>query len=140
MFATPWFWFFAPQVHFPWSGSVAQHIAPDTHWFFGGIAPDAGDARVEEQAFGVASYGRQLGLITEALLDLSAQSPPSTPEGRQAVARLRDIRDRIERIKGAEQERGAADVAAQVQRVLARGGPQARALEARLRALLEPAP
>jgi hypothetical protein len=65
----PWLWFFAPQVHYPWSGSVAQQIAPDTDWFFGSIRPGAGDARIEQQAFAVASYGKQLGLITEVLTE-----------------------------------------------------------------------
>jgi hypothetical protein len=51
----PWLWFYAPQFHFPWSGAVAQRIAPDTHWFFSGIRPGAGDAHIEEQAFGVAT-------------------------------------------------------------------------------------
>ena len=67
----PWLWHWAPQVHLPWSGDVAQRIAPATHWFFQGIQPGAGHPRIEEEAFDVASYGKQLGLITELLLDLS---------------------------------------------------------------------
>jgi hypothetical protein len=31
----PWFWFFAPQLHFPFGGSVAQRIQPDTQCRFG---------------------------------------------------------------------------------------------------------
>ena len=79
----PWLWYWAPQVHFPWSGRVAQQIAPDTHWFFGGIRPGAGDARIEEQAFGVASYGKQLGLITEVLLALAQESPRASIAARE---------------------------------------------------------
>jgi hypothetical protein len=65
----PWLWFWAPQLHFPFSGNVAQRIEPDTRWFFQGIDPSAGDPHIEEKAFAVASYGRQLGLITEVLIE-----------------------------------------------------------------------
>ena len=68
----PWLWFWAPQFHFPWSGSVAQQIDPDLGWFFGAIRPGAGDATVEREAFEVASYGKQLGLISEALVSSSS--------------------------------------------------------------------
>ena len=64
----PWLWFWAPQIHFPWSGSLAQNIAPNTSWFSDLIQPGAGNARIEAQAFATASYGKQLGLITDVLL------------------------------------------------------------------------
>ena len=67
----PWLWFWAPQLHLPWSGNVAQRIDPNTRWFFQGIDPSAGDADIEEKAFSVASYGRQLGLITEILIEVA---------------------------------------------------------------------
>ena len=35
----PWFWIWSPQWHLPWSGDVAQKIAPRTSWFFDAIAP-----------------------------------------------------------------------------------------------------
>lgn len=121
----PWLWFYAPQGHFPWSGAVAQQIAPDTHWFFSGIRPDAGDARIEEQAFGVASYGRQLGLITEVLLALAQES----------IDKLKRIQAEVERLKSAEYERVAVSLAEQVTAIRQRGGAKARALEAQLRQL-----
>jgi hypothetical protein len=93
----PWLWQWSPQFHFPLSGSVAQRISPDA--FFGAIPPWAGDGRLEQQAFEVASYGRQLGLITELLLDLAAQHPPATPAGQQALQRLAAIQARIEALK-----------------------------------------
>lgn len=136
----PWLWFWAPQVHLPWSGSVAQHIAPDTHWFFSGIAPDAGDARVEEQAFAVASYGKQLGLITEVLLELAQHSPPQSAQAQESIARLQRIRTEIEQIKAAECERVADAVVEQVRSVRKRGGARAKVLDARLRPLLDSAP
>jgi hypothetical protein len=133
----PWLWFWAPQVHFPWSGSVAQHIAPDTDWFFGAIPPDAGDARIEQQAFGVASYGRQLGLITEVLLELAQQAPKTSARARASIERLKQIQAAIEDIKATECERVADTLAEQVRRIQRQGGARAKALETRLRPLLE---
>jgi hypothetical protein len=132
----PWFWLWAPQVHFPWSGSVAQHIAPETDWFFAGIAPTAGDARIERQAFGVASYGRQLGLITEVLLALAQETPPASPQALESIARLQRIRDEIEQLKQADAERWAELLAQEVHAVQRQGGARARALQERLRPLL----
>jgi hypothetical protein len=133
----PWLWLFAPQVHLPWSGSVAQQIAPDTHWFFSGIAPGAGDARIEEQAFAVASYGKQLGLITEVLLALAQESPKASAAAKDSIAKLERIRAEIERLKGAEYARAADTLAEQVHAIQQRGGAKARALSARLRPLLK---
>ncbi|MFZ5550528.1 MAG: hypothetical protein ACOZJX_17665 [Pseudomonadota bacterium] len=96
----PWLWQWSPQFHFPLSGSVAQRIDPDA--FFGAIPPWAGNGEMEQKAFEVASYGRQLGLITELLLDLAAQQPPTTPAGREARARLAEIQARIEALKTAD--------------------------------------
>ncbi len=133
----PWLWLFAPQVHLPWSGSVAQQIAPDTHWFFGGIAPGAGDARIEEQAFAVASYGKQLGLITEVLLELAQQSPRASSAAKDSIAKLERIRAEIETIKGVEYARTADTLAEQVRAIQQRGGAKARALSVRLQPLLK---
>ena len=132
----PWLWLFAPQVHYPWSGAVAQHIAPETDWFFAGIAPTAGDSRIERQAFEVASYGRQLGLITEVLLDLAAQLPPRSAKGRESLARLQAIQAAIETLKQAEHERVAESLAEQVRAIQRGGGARAEALNARLQPLL----
>jgi hypothetical protein len=57
----PWLWIWAPQLHFPWSGGVAQRIEPNANWFFDSISGQPGNAKIEKKAFGVASYGKQLG-------------------------------------------------------------------------------
>ena len=57
----PWFWLWAPQLRLPFSGDVAQEIEPRLDWFFAGIKPQAGNARIEARAFDVATYGDQLG-------------------------------------------------------------------------------
>lgn len=95
----PWFFMFAPQVHFPWSGNVAQQIRPELEWFFKGISPQSGDALLEQRAFEIASYGRQLGLITEVLLDLASQTAPDTPQGKLALKRLKSLAAQIEQLK-----------------------------------------
>ena len=112
----PWFFFWAPQLTMPFGGSVAQRIDPDTRWFFDGIAPGAGDPAIERKAFDVATYGRQLGLITEVLADLAAQTPPTTPKGQKSLKRLREIQLRIEQVK----EQDAIDALEQIDTLLAR--------------------
>lgn len=120
----PWLWFWAPQLHLPWSGDVAQRIAPRTSWFFQGIRPGAGDARIEEQAFSVASYGRQLGLITEVLIDLAEQAGTKSDDAAESLDRLKQINEAIERIKKAEQTSRVADIAAQVAELKRKGGSE----------------
>ena len=137
----PWLWFWAPQVHLPWSGDVAQRVAPTTHWFFQGIRPGAGHPRIEEEAFDVASYGKQLGLITELLLDLSRRSD-GTPskEAAEAQDKLVEIARRIEAIKGQEYVRDADALERQLREARRRGGDEFEQLAARLRPLLQAAP
>jgi hypothetical protein len=112
----PWFFFWAPQLTMPFGGSVAQRIEPDTQWFFNGIPPTAGDPAIERKAFDVASYGRQLGLITEVLVDLAGQTPPKSAKGQKSLQRLRDIQLRIEQVK----EQDAIDALEQIDALLAR--------------------
>lgn len=133
----PWLWFWAPQLHLPLSGDVAQRIDPVTHLFFRGIPASAGDARIEEQAFGVASYGRQLGWLTEVLTDLAAQEGLRSPQAREAFARLTEAAARIEALKQAERAQEGDDLEAALRRARARGGPAFEALSERLRPLLE---
>jgi hypothetical protein len=95
----PWLWFWAPQFHFPFSGSVAQRIDPDTRWFFDGIRPEAGNGDVEKQIFDVASYGRQLGLITEVLLANTSKGTVPPRQAAKAQARLEEVYREVEAVK-----------------------------------------
>ncbi len=97
----PWFWLWAPQVRLPFSGDVAQDIEPRLDWFFNGIKPQAGDARVERQAFEVASYGDQLGAITALLLEWAERLPADAQQRSKPLQELRAIHKRIEAIKDA---------------------------------------
>jgi hypothetical protein len=112
----PWLVFWAPQLHLPFGGSVAQRIEPTSNWFFDAIDDSAGDAVVERKAFEVASYGRQLGLITEVLVDLAAQVKPATAKGRKSLQRLKDVQARIEELK----ERDADDLVREVEALVDR--------------------
>ena len=95
----PWLWFWAPQFYFPFSGSVAQRIEPDTRWFFDGIRPEAGSGEVEQQIFDVASYGRQLGLITEVLLSRTSKDVITPEQAAQSLARLEGVYREVEAVK-----------------------------------------
>ena len=105
-----WLFFWAPHLYLPFSGSVAQQIEPNTKWFFDSIPSSAGDAQIEKKAFEVASYGRQLGLITEVLMDIAETSPPSTADGRESLKRLKAIQAEIERLKEYDAETLVLDV------------------------------
>jgi hypothetical protein len=146
----PWLIFWAPQLHFPFSGSVAQQIDPN--WFFGAINPAAGDARIEKQAFEVASYGRQLGLITEVLIELAdrRQAAQEKGEGRESpgprpafseaagdsLKRLKEIRTRIEQIKAVDAGGRALDIEAELIRLQKSQPAEFALLRTRLQPLL----
>jgi len=100
----PWFWLWAPQFHLPLSGGVKQDIAPDTHWFFGSIRPEAGNGQVEQEIFNVASYGKQLGLILDVLLPLVNEEALASEEARQSFRKLKEIYARIENVKAHSKE------------------------------------
>lgn len=118
----PWFWLWAPQLRLPFSGDVAQDIEPRLDWFFAGIRPQAGNARIEAQAFDVASYGDQLGVITKLLLELAERLPAEAQAASAPLQELRDIHRRIEAIKDAERERELAALEARVLQLRARRG------------------
>ncbi len=111
----PWLWFWAPHIHYPWSGGVAQQIEPNLGWFFGAIRPGAGDGVVEREAFDVASYGKQLGLISEALLGLSGRGAVSPEAANTALDRIEEIRLKIESVKDVRAATSVNDLSAQLE-------------------------
>ena len=132
----PWLWFWAPQIHFPLSGSLAQNIEPNTTWFSDLIKAPAGDARIEEKAFSVASYGKQLGQITEVLLELTKNSELTSPQATQSLVSLRRIKASIDAIKEAEYESSATRLIAELSAARERGGAHYARLVEQLRPLL----
>lgn len=113
----PWLVFWAPQLHLPFGGNVAQRIEPNVNWFFEAIAPHAGDSSIERKAFDVASYGRQLGLITELLLDMAQQIPPNTADGQEALRRITKISQAISDLKKQDAYEITRDVEALIARL-----------------------
>lgn len=121
----PWFWVWAPHLQLPLSGNVVQDIDPVFSAFFKGIKPAAGHARIEERAVNVASYGRQLGLLTDLLIEVAERSLPAQGAGDATLAELRRIRAEIEQIKREEYEAEVTELAERVKAIRARGGPAA---------------
>jgi hypothetical protein len=93
----PWLWVFAPATHWPLSGAVEQALTPEA--FFGGIRPGAGDPEVEQRAFQLASYGKQLGWLTDVLVAAIEPSALPSEEAREALESLKRLKGRIARIK-----------------------------------------
>jgi gas vesicle protein len=99
----PWVFNWSPVVHWPLSGPVRQLIAPETDWFFGRIRPEQGDARIEQRVVeDVASYGRQIGLISELLVELAGDAELSA-QGRETLDRLKGIAKQVDEVKQDEQ-------------------------------------
>lgn len=103
----PWFWFLTPNTYFPWngninfplSGSVTQELTQS--WFDQNIRRDgAGEPVQEQRIFELASYGKQLGIITDILLDLAGtQNALKSAEGQKALRQLQQIHEKVEQIK-----------------------------------------
>ncbi|MCP4699776.1 MAG: hypothetical protein GY862_23435 [Gammaproteobacteria bacterium] len=86
------------NYHFPLSGDVAQQI----DWFSGHINPDSGDAEIEKEIFQkTASYGTQLGIITEVLLSIN----PDALTDSQPLKQLKELQEKVENIKAEKKER-----------------------------------
>lgn len=86
---------FNPEVHWPFSGAVTQDIHPT-------LLAKAGSDETELRALReVASYGKQIGIISDLLLALVASVQPKKlgPEGAHALEQLCQIVGDIQRIK-----------------------------------------
>jgi hypothetical protein len=93
----PWLFLWSPQLNWNFS----QDVAPVTDWDLASIPPGAGDARFEKQALQVASYGKQLGLITEVLLNQAGSDRIGKDQALQSRRRLEQVYDGIEASKKA---------------------------------------
>jgi hypothetical protein len=97
MSAQPFMWpfsLFAP-------GNLSQPILPG--WSFGNVTVNyAGNAEIEKDVVEkVASYGKQLGIITDAVLKL-ANNPVKRNPGEaeeDPIARLHEIAERVAELK-----------------------------------------
>jgi len=88
-------WWFAPQVHYPLSGAVDQDISPT-------LLAQSGNPGVERAVLeNVASYGSQIGALSEVVLALAGQLDRARlpAETTCALDKLRDIRMRVAILK-----------------------------------------
>ena len=97
----PWLFPWWEPFKWPLSGDVTQDIAPNTSW----LSPQfefnfAGNRRIEAKVVAdVASYGKQLGILSEAILELA--------DGKKglAVERLKALTDQIDNVKHQHEDR-----------------------------------
>jgi hypothetical protein len=92
----PWLWINATDLRFPLSGEVDQDLSTT---FFNGIKPGAGTPGIEKQVFDQASYGKQLGWLTDILLGSIDEKALLTPEARESFGKLTKLQAKIKRIK-----------------------------------------
>jgi len=118
----PWLWFWCPQYQFPWGGDVVQDIEPTTTWFFGRIKPEAGNAKIEEKAFAVATYGKQIGLLTDVLIELADKNLGDVAVSAAALDELKRIRNAIDKLKEHEYDDELRTLEQRVMAVQRRGG------------------
>ena len=93
----PWLWIFAPQTYWPLSGAVSQDLSPEA--FFRGIKPGAGVPAIEQRVFEQASYGKQLGWLTDVLAEAIDPAALRSPEARASLESLRTLQAKVARIK-----------------------------------------
>ena len=93
----PWLWIFAPQTYWPLSGAVSQDLVTDA--FFRGIRPGAGVPAIERQVFEQASYGKQLGWLSDVVIEAIDANALRSAGAREALASLRTLHGRVERIR-----------------------------------------
>jgi hypothetical protein len=110
-----------PVFRLPLSGNVTQSINPWT-WFFNPVGSQIGlvnidlgestNPAVEEEVLSdVASYGKQLGRIEDALLVLLAHFRPERPltsEEETAIGDLKALVAEIATVKAKHRRRAAA--------------------------------
>ncbi len=86
---------FSPEVHWPFSGSVAQDIHP-------ALLAQAGNDEVETRVLrDVASYGKQIGVLSDLLHSVASLVPPERlgEDGRHAYAQLTELMKSVQAIK-----------------------------------------
>lgn len=83
----------------PLSRDVFQDIIQTINLFSPQFDINVGDPKIEADVVTrAASYGKQLGILMEALLEL-AEGRPSEGQERDPIARLRRLQEQIEDVK-----------------------------------------
>ena len=118
----PWYWVWAPTFHWPFGGNVSQDIEPNTNWFFDAIPARAGKGAIEKKVFETASYGRQLGVMMDVLVELADHASWPTPEAQERYVRLKTLCETIRKVKEEHRE-DRAEAAAELLRKMQRDDP-----------------
>ena len=124
----PWLWLWAPHVEFPLSGNVTQDIEPVANLFAKSRDPDAGSPKIEQKAFEVASYGKQLGLITEVLIQIAEEALPAKGKANKSLQRLKAIAVEIEKVKNSEYDAELDAIERKITAIRRRGGARSQTL------------
>lgn len=91
------------NFNFPLSGNVNQKIEPD--WFFGAIDSEVGDSEIEKEIFHkVASYGKQIGIIIDALISIGDQLEIDGKEI-SALEKLKELQKKVDSVKDEKKKR-----------------------------------
>jgi hypothetical protein len=128
----PWFWLWAPHVEFPLSGNVTQDIEPVANLFSKSSDPEAGNPKIEQKAFEVASYGQQLGLITEVLIEIAENVLLHKGKDNESLQRLKRIKAEIEKLKASEYDSELRDIEGKIKAIRRRGGARSQTLSRKL--------
>jgi len=128
----PWLWLWAPHVEFPLSGNVTQDIEPVANLFSKSINPEAGNPKIEQKAFEVASYGQQLGLITEVLIEIAEKALDHKGKDNESLQRLKWIKEEIEKLKSSEYDSEVNDIERKIKAIRRRGGARSQTLSRKL--------
>lgn len=133
-----WFSWFTFPFYAPLSGPVSQDISPR---LYEGVPEIEADVIQE-----VASYGRQLGIISEAVLEIARKLEPAPRDAGEtalvadvpgvkesALAKLQGIVDEIDRIKLRHRDAVARDAERALARLHKADPSQADRLAARFR-------
>ena len=132
----PWLWVWAPHLQLPLSGNVTQDIDPVVGLFNGQTDRGRGDPKIEQRAFRVASYGQQLGLITDVLVSMADEAPPKGEVARDSLKRLKAIQTEIEQAKAEVHAEEVQRLVRSIDSVLGQGGKPAKDLRDALRLAL----
>lgn len=95
-------WPVPSMFRLPASGDVWQKVTNVTDWFSPKIEMNfAGDPRIEQEVTeNVASYGKQLGVLMEAVVALGDPGDPKSAKMlAESIARLKGFQAEIEEIK-----------------------------------------
>jgi hypothetical protein len=133
----PWQNVWAPNVHFPLSGSVAQRIEPTANWFFDAIDANAGNARVEKRVFAKASYGRQISWLTDVVLGLAEDGVKLDDKAGSSLAKLKELRQVKETIKAEDAAATAAEIEQNLEWLKQSNQDEFEKLARKLRAIIQ---